>query len=191
MAKTKRAVLLDRDGVINRLITERGSRETPTTPEELELLPGAPEALARLKQAGYVLVIVTNQPNVAKGKSTYEQHAAIEERLRSLVGVETLEAIYTCLHHPDPTQVVRRELLAKCDCRKPKPGLILQAQRELGLNLGESWLIGDSETDIIAGQAAGIPTDRLIFIGQVSTLTHVVAPSLLEATLYIETKETQ
>lgn len=89
------------------------------------------------------------------------------------------------MHHTDESQVVEREYLADCDCRKPRPGLIFQAERELDLDCQQSWLVGDNDTDIIAGQAAGIPSDQLIFIGSVSTLTHVVTPSLLEAAAFI------
>lgn len=178
------AVFLDRDGVINRLITERGPRETPVTPEELQLLPGVTDALMSLRKAGFILVVATNQPNVAKGRTSLEEHNAIEQRLHQLVdGV--IERVYTCLHHPDPTQVVRDEFLADCNCRKPRPGLLLQAKHELSLDMERSWFIGDNDTDIQAGLAAGLPADQLIFIGAATTLTQVVKPSLWEATLHI------
>lgn len=180
-----RAVFLDRDGVINRLLSEKGPRETPTTPAEFELLPDVPEALARLKRAGFLLLIVTNQPNVAKGKSTPTNQALIEAKCRELTGAGTIDQIYTCLHHPDATQVAVPELLAACDCRKPKPGLILIAQQEFDLDLSQSWLVGDDETDIAAGLAAGLNALQLIKIGTSSTLTEVVASSLFAAAHYI------
>lgn len=156
------AVLLDRDGVINELCTARGPRETPRTADELALLPGAQEALRQLRRAGVPLVVVTNQPNVAKGKSTWAEAAAIEARLKELLGpAAALDAVYTCFHHPDPAQVVVRELLVVCECRKPKPGLLLQAASEHTLNLRRSVMVGDSGTDVAAGQNAGCHTVRL------------------------------
>jgi len=180
----KKAVFLDRDGVINRVLVEKGPRETPTKPEELELLPGIPEALARLKTAGHLLVVVTNQPNIAKGKCSREDYSAIEKRLIELVGEGVLDAVYVCFHHPDPNQVVEMELLGDCDCRKPKPGLILLAAKQHDIDLQQSWLVGDSETDIAAGLAAGIPTNQLILIGSGSTIG-VATSSLLEAAIHI------
>lgn len=158
-------VFVDRDGVVNRIVTEKGPRETPTTVDELELLPRAKEALALLKQRGYRVVVVTNQPNVAKGKSTWEEAAAIDKKFLDLLGPDaTPDAVYVCQHHPDPKQVVVPELLQVCECRKPKPGLILQAAQKYGIDMRLAWLIGDAETDIQAGRSAGIPQERTILI---------------------------
>lgn len=156
------AVFLDRDGVIVRLLIERGPRETPCTPDEVVLLPGAREALATLRQFGTPLIVVTNQPNVAKGKTTNADHAAVEERVGELLGPEAaVDAVYTCFHHPDPAQVVTPELCKACECRKPAPGLLLRAAVEHALDLRRSVMIGDSVTDIEAGKAAGCWTVRL------------------------------
>lgn len=159
-------VFLDRDGVINRLILERGPRESPCTPNEVQLLPQAREALRRLKFAGFRLIVVTNQPNVAKGKSTFEEANAINERMQELLGDEaSVDEIYVCWHHPDPAQVVVQTLLADCDCRKPKPGLILDAAQKHQIDLATAWLIGDTAADIDAGRNAGIPLEHLISVG--------------------------
>ena len=180
------AVFLDRDGVINRLLTEKGPRETPTTSEEFELLPDVIEALSRLKQAGLLLVVVTNQPNVAKGKSSLEDYQAINRRMDQLLGeAAKLDGMYACLHHPDPVQVIRTEYLGPCICRKPQPGLLLQAASDLMIDLDRSWLVGDDETDIQAGRNAGLMAPRLIKIDKQSNLTEVVSSSLLEAALHI------
>lgn len=159
-------VFLDRDGVLIRQITERGRRETPRSPEEVKVLEGVVEGLVRLKQAGYRLVVVTNQPDVAKGKVTFEVLKEVEERFRLLLGPLVLDGYYACVHHNDPNQVVVPELLCDCDCRKPRPGLILKAAEELAVDLSKSWLVGDHETDIHAGKAGGIPTNQLILIGR-------------------------
>lgn len=182
----KKAVFLDRDGVINRLLTEKGPRETPCLAEEFELLPGVPEALSALKQAGFLLIVVTNQPNIAKGKQTPHQYVATCLRMIQLLGHEaSVDAIYACHHHPDPQQVSRRAYLKDCGCRKPKPGLILRAIREWSVDVNQSWLVGDSQTDIEAGLNAGLPAPSLIKIGDRSNLTEVVASNLFEAAHFI------
>lgn len=177
-----KAVFLDRDGVINQLIVARGPRETPTTPGEFTLLPGVTNSLARLKRAGYLLIIVTNQPNVAKGKTTLKSHNMIHQKMIKLIGHGLVDRIYVCLHHPDPAQVVVPELLQECDCRKPKPGMVLQAQADYQLSLEDCWLVGDAETDMEAGCSAGIPPEHLILVGKYSTITSLVVTGLPEAT---------
>lgn len=180
--KLDKVIFLDRDGVINRLMLERGPRETPLRPDDFELLPRAKNALARLKKAGYTLIIVTNQPNIAKGKSTREEYDGIEIRMKEMLGDEAaIDYIYACLHHPDPQQVVVKELLAECECRKPKPGLILQAINDENVNPKKAWLVGDSQTDIQAGLNADLPMNRLIYIGKKYDNRIVTVPDLLAA----------
>lgn len=179
----KPAIFLDRDGVINRLIIERGPRETPVSIGEFELIARVPEAIARLRMAGFLLIVVTNQPNVAKGKCGWSDLKQISDRMKSFL--PQIDAEYACLHHPDPKQVVRPDFLSDCQCRKPKPGLILQAVRDFPIDLEKSWLIGDSVTDIEAGLAAGIDPTRLILIGESSSITKNVATDLWSATTYL------
>jgi D-glycero-D-manno-heptose 1,7-bisphosphate phosphatase len=144
-------VFVDRDGVVNEPVwdSRTGSFESPYRPEDVELVPGAAGALARLRDAGYKLVLVSNQPAAAKGQVTLEQLEAVHERVVAALrseGVE-LDGAYYCHHHPDFT--------GPCDCRKPAPGLLLRAAEELELDLRASWMIGDADTDVAAAQAAG------------------------------------
>jgi D-glycero-D-manno-heptose 1,7-bisphosphate phosphatase len=152
-----RAVFLDRDGT---LIEEVGYA---TRPEQIRILGGVARALARLAGAGYKLVVVTNQSGIARGLLTEDDlnrfHQALDDHL-GLLGAR-VDVYYTCPHHPDPAEAVRPELAVDCQCRKPRPGLILQAARDLGLDLAESWLVGDTWRDIEAGQAAGVQTIKL------------------------------
>jgi D-glycero-D-manno-heptose 1,7-bisphosphate phosphatase len=144
----RRAVFLDRDGVINRAIVRDGKPYSPQSVAALEILPGVPEALERLRSAGYLNVIVTNQPDVGAGKlsrSTVEaMHAHLQERL-------AIDVFKVC-YHTDAEN---------CACRKPKPGMILDAARELAIDLGKSYLVGDRWRDVEAAQAAGC---RAMFI---------------------------
>jgi D-glycero-D-manno-heptose 1,7-bisphosphate phosphatase len=138
----KRAVFLDRDGVLNRAYVRDGKPYPPDTLEQLEILPGVAQALRALRAAGFLNVVVTNQPDVATGKQRIEvveaMHAYLTEALQ-------LDAIKACYH-------VDAE---GCACRKPRPGMLLEAARELGIDLGHSFMIGDRWRDVGAGQAAG------------------------------------
>jgi len=143
------AVFLDRDGTL----TVEG--EWITRREALVLVPGAADALCTLARAGFALVLVTNQSAVARGLIDEEELAHIHAHLADLLaaGGARLDALYHCPHHPtEGLGVWRRE----CDCRKPKPGLVLRAARELDLDLSRSWMIGDAERDLQAGWAAGV-----------------------------------
>jgi D-glycero-D-manno-heptose 1,7-bisphosphate phosphatase len=145
----RKAAFLDRDGVINR---DRGYVHRW---EDFEFMPGAIEGMRRLQEAGYALVVVTNQSGLARGYFTEEQYQALTELLRKEVdrqGVH-LAGVYHCPHH---IEAVVPELAIECECRKPAPGLVLQAARELGLSLSNSLLIGDKPTDIAAARAAGV-----------------------------------
>jgi D-glycero-D-manno-heptose 1,7-bisphosphate phosphatase len=145
------AVFVDRDGVVNEPVWDARTEsfESPYRPEDVALVPGAARALARLRAAGYKLVLVSNQPAAAKGQVTLDELEAVHERVVAALrteGVE-LDGAYYCHHHPDFT--------GPCDCRKPAPGLLLRAAEELQLDLGESWMIGDADTDVAAAHAAG------------------------------------
>lgn len=182
------AVFLDRDGVITRQMIERGPRETACVVDDVELLPRVQESLTALKVAGARLFVITNQPNVAKGKSTWDDAHAIDRRIDELLGESAaLDGTYICRHHPDPEQVVVPELLVECQCRKPQPGLIQQAMKDHTIDLRNSWLIGDAETDIQAGQSVGIPDAQLLYIGERYTPTIRVVKDLWEASQYILT----
>jgi D-glycero-D-manno-heptose 1,7-bisphosphate phosphatase len=150
------AVFLDRDGVLNELVhtPTRGARESPRRASDVRLIAGAAAAAAALKAAGYVLVCATNQPGAAKAEVSLGELEAIHERVRELLAAEgvELDSWKVCLHHPDG---VLPDLGRPCACRKPEPGMLLDAARDLGLELSRSWMIGDSSSDVAAARAAG------------------------------------
>lgn len=153
------AAFLDRDGLLNELVTDphSGLPESPLQVADVRLLAGAAQSLKRLLGAGYALVCVSNQPAAAKGTVSVEQLRAVHERVLELLareGVE-IEASRMCLHHP---QGVVPELTRDCDCRKPAPGMLLDLAAERGLSLPASWMIGDTDADVAAGRAAGTRT---------------------------------
>jgi D-glycero-D-manno-heptose 1,7-bisphosphate phosphatase len=174
------AVFLDRDGVLNDPVADVERREPPESPyrvEDVRLAAGAVAGARRLREAGYALVVVTNQPAAAKGTATVEALDAVNARVRSLLadsGVE-LDGWYTCLHHPDGVVV---GLSGPCDCRKPAPGLLLRAAGELDLELAASWIVGDSDADVVAGQRAGTRTVLVAHPGSAHRRTDAVSPDL-------------
>lgn len=143
-----KAVFLDRDGVINRAVVREGKPYPPKDLAEMEILPGVDDALARLKAAGYLLIVVTNQPDVARGTTKREAVEEINGFLRTALPIDEVR---TCYHDSGDG----------CDCRKPKPGSILSAAAEHGIDLGESFMVGDRWRDTEAGERAGC---RTIFI---------------------------
>jgi D-glycero-D-manno-heptose 1,7-bisphosphate phosphatase len=144
------AAFLDRDGVLNHRIMDGYVR----APGELQILPHVAEAAQRLRAAGYVLVVVTNQRGIARGLMSMEDVEAVNAVLAAHFEAAgaPLGGVYVCPHERD----------AGCGCRKPAPGMLLQAARELNLDLGASLLIGDSESDLGAAEAAGVPRRFLI-----------------------------
>jgi D-glycero-D-manno-heptose 1,7-bisphosphate phosphatase len=142
------AAFLDRDGVIN---ADYGYIYRP---EDFDLLPGVPDALRRLKAAGYMLIIVTNQSGIGRGYYSETDVSVLHRHLHSTLAREgaALDAIYLCPHRPDEG----------CDCRKPKPGLILRAVRDLAIDTARSFIVGDKSSDIAAGAAAGLGAGYLI-----------------------------
>jgi D-sedoheptulose 7-phosphate isomerase len=155
----RRAVFLDRDGVINAYAYNRelGTVDSPANPDEFALLPGAAEAIAKVNEAGLLAIVVSNQPGVAKGKFTPELLEAITQKMKRLVvqAGGRLDAVYYCLHHPEGT--INGYRLA-CQCRKPNPGLLHQAAREWGIDLCRSYIVGDGVVDVLAGRQAGTRT---------------------------------
>jgi D-glycero-D-manno-heptose 1,7-bisphosphate phosphatase len=139
------AVFLDRDGVINRALVRGGSPYPPASLEDLDILPGVADALGALRVQGYALIVVTNQPDVARGTATRESVDRIHERLRSTLD---LDAILTCFHDDADA----------CGCRKPQPGLLLRAAEEFGIDLASSFMVGDRWRDVEAGKRAGCRT---------------------------------
>jgi len=144
----RRAVFLDRDGVINRAVVRAGRPYPPRELEEVEIVPGVPEALQRLRDAGFDLIVVTNQPDVARGTTSLAAVERINVYLRSTLGLDT---ILTCVHDD----------VDGCACRKPRPGFLLQMSQERGLSLARSFMVGDRWRDIETGRNAGC---RTVFI---------------------------
>jgi len=169
-----KAVFLDRDGVINANLRRDGKPVAPTTLAEFRILPGAPEAARRLKDAGFLLVIVTNQPDVRTGLTPKPVMEAMNEQILQRMPVDDVMICF----HIDADQ---------CACRKPKPGMILEAAKRHGIELKRSFLVGDKWRDVRAGQAAGCHT---IFVDygdpqdQPATPDKIVG-SLAEAADYI------
>jgi D,D-heptose 1,7-bisphosphate phosphatase len=147
------AVFLDRDGTLN---IEKGHLRRP---QDLELFPGVGEALAALRHAGFTLVVLTNQPVIARGEATERDVAAIHRRLEWELGKlgVYLDGIYVCPHHPNPGfPGERADLKIACDCRKPATGLVERACRELSIDASRSWMIGDQTRDVEMARRAGL-----------------------------------
>jgi D-glycero-D-manno-heptose 1,7-bisphosphate phosphatase len=178
----KRAVFLDRDGVVSRSIVRDGLPFAPTALEDFEILPDAPEACRRLKQASFLLIVATNQPDVGRGTMKKETVEAMHAKMCRELSIDRVEVCY----HPGHGQ-------SNCDCRKPKPGLLINAAREMGIDLAQSWMVGDRWRDIDCGHAAGC---RTVFIdrGYTESLKqkpHFRARDLAQAAdiILAETKE--
>lgn len=172
----RRAVFLDRDGVINRALEREGKPYPPGSLEEFEILPEVFEACSRLKAAGYLLIVATNQPDVGRGTLPRSLVDAIHQSMCQRLPIDRVEVCF----HPGKGQ-------SDCECRKPRPGMLLKAAAELGVNLSESWMVGDRWRDIDCGHAAGC---RTVFIDRayVETLKHKPdfrVANLLEAAVVI------
>jgi D-glycero-D-manno-heptose 1,7-bisphosphate phosphatase len=141
----RRAVFLDRDGVLNRAVVREGRPYPPVSLDGMEVLPKVPEAATALKQAGFLLVMVTNQPDVARGKTERTTVDAMNTHLSGLLG---LDAVLCCFHDESDG----------CRCRKPKPGMLQDAARAFGIDLSASYMVGDRWRDTEAGRRAGCAT---------------------------------
>ena len=154
-ARKQKAVFLDRDGTINRYV---GFLKEIS---EFELLPGVSEAIRRINESGYLAIVATNQPVVARGEVTEAGLREIHNKMETLLGRDGayIDAIYCCPHHPDRGfEGEVPGLKIDCDCRKPRPGLLLHAAEDYNIDLSESWMVGDGENDVKAGKAAGCRT---------------------------------
>ena len=146
-----RAVFLDRDGVINRALVRDGKPYPAASLKEFEILPEVPEACAKLKAAGFLLIVATNQPDVGRG--TLPRNA-VEDIHAFMLRQLPLDRVEVC-YHPGKGK-------SKCDCRKPRPGMLLRAAREHGIDLSKSWMVGDRWRDIDCGYAAGCSTILIV-----------------------------
>lgn len=171
----QKAVFLDRDGTINKYVGFLRNID------DFELLDGVSEAIREINAMGYLAIVVTNQPVIARGEVSYEELHEIHNKMETLLGLDGayLDAIYYCPHHPHKGyEGERSELKIDCECRKPKAGLLLKAACDLNIDLKASWMVGDGENDIRAGINAGCKT-ALISTGDVPYGQDVTTSSLL------------
>lgn len=151
----QKAVFLDRDGTINKYVGFLRKID------DFELIDGVAEAVRRINESGYLAIVVTNQPVIARGEVSFEELEEIHNKMETLLGEKGayVDAIYYCPHHPHKGyEGERPELKIECECRKPKPGMLFKAAQEFNIDLKNSWMVGDSENDIKAGIAAGCKT---------------------------------
>ncbi len=172
LKQKQKAIFLDRDGTINKHVGFLRNID------DFELLPGAAEAVKKINESGYLAIVITNQPVIARGEVTRGQLQEIHNKMETLLGAEGayLDAIYYCPHHPHKGYEGEvAELKIDCDCRKPKPGMLLKAAEDFHVDLSSSWIIGDGENDIKAGKAAGCQT---ALIGTENFGQNLSAPTL-------------
>ncbi|MFC2002695.1 D-glycero-alpha-D-manno-heptose-1,7-bisphosphate 7-phosphatase [Chloroflexota bacterium] len=159
-----KAIFLDRDGVINELIyyQEQGIIDSPFTVKQFRLFSGVSEAISKLRNRDYKVVLISNQPGIAKGNMTEETFEEIRRKMKEELasGGAFLDGEYYCFHHPEAKI---EKLSVNCECRKPKPGMLLKAAQDMDLELTQSWMIGDGLTDVKAGKEAGT---RTILLGR-------------------------
>lgn len=170
-AYARPAVFLDRDGVINYEV------DLLHRVEQMQLIPGAAEAIRRINQMGYLAIVVTNQPVIARNLCSFEELEQIHMQMETLLGHEHayVNAIYYCPHHPDagyPEE--RKEYKIRCNCRKPAPGMLLQAAKDWNIDLENSYMIGDSQRDIEAGNNAGVMQSILIPTNETGALSQAL-----------------
>ena len=175
LANKQRAVFIDRDGTINKYVGFL------TDIEDFELIDGVTDAIKKINSSGYLAIVVTNQPVVARGEVSFSELDQIHNKMETLLGKEGayLDAIYYCPHHPHKGYEGEvEELKIDCECRKPKPGMLLKAAGDFNIDLTRSWMIGDGENDIKAGNAAGC---RTILIGDSNFGQDISAQNLYDA----------
>lgn len=175
LKQKQKAIFLDRDGTINKYVGFLRDID------QFELLPGVAEAVKMINESGYLAIVITNQPVIARGEVTKDQLEEIHNKMETLLGAEGayLDAIYYCPHHPHKGyEGEAPELKIECDCRKPKPGMLLKAAKDFNIDLSQSWMVGDGENDIKAGKAAGC---RTALIGTDDYKQNETAPTLLDA----------
>ncbi len=159
LSQKQKAIFLDRDGVINKHIGFLRKSE------DFELVPGAIEGIKTINKSGYLAIVVTNQPVIARGECTFEELQKIHDKMETELGKEGafVDAIYICPHHKDKGfEGERPDYKFDCGCRKPKPGLLLQAAKDYNIDMSQSYMIGDNDTDIEAGRNAGCMDSVLI-----------------------------
>lgn len=159
LSNKQKAIFLDRDGTINKYVGFLRDID------DFELIDGVAEAVKRINQSGYLAIVITNQPVIARGEVSWDELNEIHKKMATLLGKEGayVDGIYLCPHHPDkgfPGE--RREYKLDCDCRKPKPGLLLQAAKDFNIDLTESYMIGDSQRDVECGMNGNVKDSILV-----------------------------
>lgn len=165
--KKQKAIFLDRDGTINKYVGFLRNID------EFELLPGVANAIKKINESHYLCVVVTNQPVIARGEISVEELNLIHNKMETLLGNEGayVDAIYFCPHHPDQGyEGERPEFKIQCECRKPRPGMLIKAAEDFNIDLKQSWMIGDGENDIKAGEAVGCKSIMIGNNGSCSSL---------------------
>ncbi len=166
------AVFLDRDGVLNELVfyKDQGRVGSPLSARQLRVMPHAAETVRGLRKLGAKVVVISNQPGVAKKQLSYNELVRMNRKIKDALekGGAWLDGEYYCLHHPN---ALIRKYKEVCDCRKPGPGLLRMAAEELDLDLGQSFFVGDSLVDVKAGKAAGVTT---VLLGTMTDLLNRV-----------------
>lgn len=151
----QKAIFLDRDGTINKYVGFLRNID------DFELLDGVAEAIKKINESGYLTIVVTNQPVIARGEVSFEELDEIHNRMETLLGKAGayIDGLYYCPHHPHKGyEGERPELKIECECRKPKPGMLIKAAEDFNIDLEKSWMVGDGENDILAGKNAGCKT---------------------------------
>ena len=172
----QKAIFLDRDGTINKYVGFLRNID------DFEFLPGVASVIKKINSSGYLAIVVTNQPVIARGEVTFEQLDEIHNKMETLLGQEGayLDGLYFCPHHPDKGfEGEVPELKFDCDCRKPKPGMLLKAAEDFNIDLNQSWMVGDGKNDIQAGKNAGCHT---ALIGEEDYGQDMTVSSLLDFT---------
>ena len=167
----QKAVFLDRDGTINKYVGFLRDID------DFELLPGVAEAIRKINESGYLAIVVTNQPVIARGEVTFEELEQIHNKMETLLGQEGayVDGIYFCPHHPHKGYEGEIPgLKMDCDCRKPKPGMLLRAAEDFNIDLGQSYMVGDSENDVQCGINAGCTPVLLAETAQYHSLADFV-----------------
>lgn len=185
LKRKQKAIFLDRDGTINKYVGFLRNID------DFELIHGVAEAIGKINRSGYLAIVVTNQPVIARGEVTLDELQQIHNKMETLLGLEGayLDGIYFCPHHPHKGYEGEiPELKFDCDCRKPKPGMLLKAAEDFNINLESSWIVGDGENDVIAGKRAGCKT---ALIGDSEFKQDLTGNSLLDLIEEILTKESQ
>ena len=186
-----KAIFLDRDGTLNEMVynENHGIFDSPMLPSQLKVIAGSTDLVNRAKELGYKVIIISNQPGIAKGTLTIENLKAINNKLLTIIGIDKIDDIFFCPHHPDGLLDPQSKYIFDCECRKPKPGMLLEAAKKHDIELSNSWMIGDGITDVQAGVAAGCKTmlianikvEHLAMLEKKSVWPEIIVPNIYGA----------